>query len=163
MIKYLRSFFDLTSEQREEMLNWVNEIVKKYKLNDVCEMIIFHLCMQYCFDLYSELDLDYFYSNFYSDKETIDKNIERLFKKSIVGYIRNTQERKSIYLRDEIIKKFDENFEEGFSTHSDKNIVDFLEENKDREDFAIIDMNTDKQVSVQEAVDIMIKNSSIQN
>ena len=44
---------------------------------------------------------------------------------------------------------------------NDKNIVDFLEENQNREDFEIIDLNTNKKVSVQECVDIMIKNSSI--
>ena len=32
-----------------------------------------------------------------------------------------------------------------------------------REDFEIIDFNTNKKVSVQEAVDIMIKNSAIYN
>lgn len=46
---------------------------------------------------------------------------------------------------------------------NDKNIIDFLEENQNREDFEIIDLNTNKKVSVQEAVDIMIKNSSIYN
>ena len=45
----------------------------------------------------------------------------------------------------------------------DKNIIDFLEENQNREDFEIIDLNTNKKVSVQECVDIMIKNSSIYN
>ena len=44
---------------------------------------------------------------------------------------------------------------------NDKNIIDFLEENQNREDFEIIDLNTNKKVSVQECVDIMIKNSSI--
>lgn len=46
---------------------------------------------------------------------------------------------------------------------NDKNIIDFLEENQNREDFEIIDLNTNKKVSVQECVDIMIKNSSIYN
>ena len=46
---------------------------------------------------------------------------------------------------------------------NDKNIIDFLEENQNREDFEIIDLNTNKKVSVQEAVDIMIKNSAIYN
>lgn len=164
MIKSIIDFFELPIEKREEIQSWVRAIVEKYKLNDVCEMIIFHLCKQYCVYLYSELDLDYFYSQFFSDKETIDKNVERLFKKQIVDYrIRDEREGKSIYLRYEIIKKFDENYEAGFGTHSDKDIVDFLEENKDREDFVIIDMNTNKQVSVKEAVDIMIKNSSVQD
>ena len=44
---------------------------------------------------------------------------------------------------------------------NDKNIIDFLEENQNREDFEIIDLNTNKKVSVQECVDIMIKKSSI--
>ena len=46
---------------------------------------------------------------------------------------------------------------------NDKNIIDFLEENQNREDFELIDLNTNKKVSVQECVDIMIKNSSIYN
>lgn len=46
---------------------------------------------------------------------------------------------------------------------NDKNIIDFLEENQNREDSEIIDLNTNKKVSVQECVDIMIKNSSIYN
>lgn len=46
---------------------------------------------------------------------------------------------------------------------NDKNIIDFLEENQNREDFEIIDLNTNKKVSVQECVDIMIKNSAIYN
>lgn len=46
---------------------------------------------------------------------------------------------------------------------NDKNIIDFLEENQNREDFEIINLNTNKKVSVQECVDIMIKNSSIYN
>ena len=46
---------------------------------------------------------------------------------------------------------------------NDKNIIDFLEENQNREDFEIIDLNTNKKVFVQECVDIMIKNSSIYN
>lgn len=164
MIKSIIDFFELPLEKREEIQSWVRAIVEKYKLNDICEMIIFHLCKQYCVYLYSELDLDYFYLNFFNDKEAIDKNIERLFKKQIVGYrIRDEREGKSIYLRHEIIKKFDENYEAGFGTHNDKDIVDFLEENKDREDFVIIDMNTNKEVSVKEAVDIMIQNSSIQD
>ena len=33
---------------------------------------------------------------------------------------------------------------------NDKNIIDFLEENQNREDFEIIDLNTNKKVSVQE-------------
>ena len=164
MIKSIIDFFELPLEKREEIQSWVRAIVEKHKLNNVCEYIIFQLCKQYCVDLYSEIELKYFYCQFAGDKETIDKNVERLFKKQIVGYrIRDGREGKSIYLRHEIIKKFDENYEAGFGTHSDKDIVDFLEENKDREDFVIIDMNTNKQVSVKEAVDIMIQNSSIQD
>lgn len=66
-------------------------------------------------------------------------------------------------MKDDIIKNFDDNFEEGFSNTNDKNIIDFLKENEEREDFEIIDMNTNKKVSIQECVDLMIKNSSIYN
>ena len=149
-------------EVRESISEFKNSIVKTYKLNNVCELILFHLCKQYCIDGYSEVDLNYLFNKFALDEDTIKKNIQKLFKKQIIGYSIKANE-DTIFLRDEIIKNFDANFEEGFSNTNDKNIVDFLEENQNREDFEIIDLNTNKKLSVQEAVDLMIKNSSIYN
>lgn len=161
-ITQIKDFFDLPIEVRESISKFKNSIVKKYKLNDVCELILFHLCKQYCIDGYSEVDLNYLFNKCALDEYTIKKNIQKLFKKQIIGHRIKANE-DAIFLRDEIIKNFDANFEEEFSNTNDKSIVDFLEENQNREDFEIIDLNTNKKVSVQEAVDIMIKNSSIYN
>ena len=98
----------------------------------------------------------------YNVNKEIVENADILFQKEIIGYrIRKGGDK--IYLKDDIIKNFDDNFEEGFSNTNDKNIIDFLKENEEREDFEIIDMNTNKKVSIQECVDLMIKNSSIYN
>lgn len=162
MIQTVKDFFDLSIETRERISEFKNGITEKYNVNDVGELILFHLCKQYCIDGYSELDLDYLFEKFNLDRKEIVENADILFQKEIIGYrIRKGGDK--IYLKDDIIKNFDDNFEEGFSNTNDKNIIDFLKENEDGEDFKIIDMNTNKEVSIQECVDLMIKNSSVYN
>mgnify|MGYP007054410235 FL=1 len=162
MIQTVKDFFDLPIETRERISEFKNGITEKYKVNDVGELILFHLCKQYCADGYSELDLDYLFGKLNPDRKEIVENADILFQKEIIGYrIRKGGDK--IYLKDDIIKNFDDNFEEGFSNTNDKNIIDFLKENEESEDFEIIDMNTNKKVSIQECVDLMIKNSSIYN
>ena len=162
MIQTVKDFFDLPIETRERISEFKNGITEKYKVNDVGELILFHLCKQYCADGYSELDLDYLFEKLNPDRKEIVENADILFQKEIIGYrIRKGGDK--IYLKDDIIKNFDDNFEEGFSNTNDKNIIDFLKENEDGEDFKIIDMNTNKEVSIQECVDLMIKNSSVYN
>lgn len=94
-ITQIKDFFDLPIEE--------NSIVKKYKLNNVCELILFHLCQQYFIDGYSEVDLNYLLNKCALDEDTIKKNIQKLFKKQIIGYSIKANE-DTIFLRDEIIK-----------------------------------------------------------
>ena len=86
MIQTVKDFFDLPIETRERISEFKNGITEKYNVNDVGELILFHLCKQYCADGYSELDLDYLFEKLNPDRKEIVENADILFQKEIIGY-----------------------------------------------------------------------------
>lgn len=132
-----KSFFDLPQEARETITNVLNNIVDNYKLNEVCEIILFQFLKQFYTEQYSELDYTFLINKIVLSSSSIKKNLKGLVRKGILQ-LKNQDEREIYQLSEDILKPFDEN-----------------------EDIKIIDMNTNKEVSVKECVDTMLKNSGV--
>lgn len=136
-------FFDLSQEARETITNVLNNIVYDYKLNEVCEIILFQFLKQFYTEQYSELDYTFLINKIVLSSSSIKRNLTTLIKKGIL----TTTNNKIYRLSEEILKDYDDLAAQK-QFYENKNIK-------------IIDMNTNKEVSIKECVDIMIKNSDV--